>query len=99
MLGGETIIITGPTFKEDDDILCIFGQNETECVFLSEDKCLCVVPASNEDTILDLVVKIIRGSAVLTGGTKFRYSKLSLFIIVKFILLNSFKNISFTPGA
>lgn len=76
MLGGETIVITGPIFKEDDDILCIFGQNETECVYLSQDKCLCVVPASDEDSILDLVIKITRGSAVLTGGTKFRYSKL-----------------------
>ena len=32
MLGGETVIITGPVFKEDYDILCIFSQVETEGV-------------------------------------------------------------------
>lgn len=76
MLGGEIVIITGPTFEEDDDILCIFGQIETEGVYLSGDKCLCVVPTADEDNIVNLAIKITRGSAVLTGGTKFRYSKL-----------------------
>ena len=78
MLGGEIVIITGPTFEEDDDILCIFGQIETEGVYLSGDKCLCVVPTADEDNIVNLAIKITRGSAVLTGGTKFRYSKLLL---------------------
>ena len=75
MLGGETVIITGPTFEEDDDILCVFGQIETECGYLSEEKCLCVIPTADEDNVVDLAIKITRGSAVLTGGTKFRYSK------------------------
>ena len=32
MLGGVTVIITGPVFQEDYDILCIFSQIETEGV-------------------------------------------------------------------
>ena len=79
MLGGETVIITGPVFQEDDDILCIFGQIETEGVYLSKDKCLCVVPSANKDGIVDLAIKITRGTAVLMGGTKFRYSMIELF--------------------
>ena len=79
MLGGETIIITGPVFHKDDDILCIFGQIETEGVYLSKDKCLCVVPSANKDAIVDLAIKITRGTAVLMGGTKFRYSMIELF--------------------
>ena len=79
MLGGETIIITGPVFEADDDILCIFGQIETEGVYLTDDKCLCVVPSTNKDAIVDLVIKITRGTAVLMGGTKFRYSMIETY--------------------
>ena len=85
MLGGEIVIITGPTFEEADDILCIFGQIETEGAYLSGDKCLCVVPAAKEDNVVDLAIKITRGSAVIKGGTKFRYSKL---LVIYYFITN-----------
>ena len=73
MLGGQIIMITGPIFTLDDDIVCVFGQNETQGVYLSQDKCFCVVPMAANDGIVDLNVRIKRGKIVLTGKTKFRY--------------------------
>ena len=73
MLGGQIIMITGPTFTLDDDIVCVFGQNETQGAYLSQDKCFCVVPMAANDGIVDLNVRIKRGRIVLTGKTKFRY--------------------------
>ena len=66
-------MITGPIFTLDDDIVCVFGQNETQGVYLSQDKCFCVVPMAANDGIVDLNVRIKRGRIVLTGKTKFRY--------------------------
>ena len=66
-------------FEADDDILCIFDRIETNGVYLSEDKCLCVVPSTTKDAIVDLTIKITRGTAVLIGGTKFRYSMIEIY--------------------
>lgn len=74
MLGGEIVVITGPSFKPDDSILCTFGQIETLGGYLSWTKCICVVPPAANDGIVNLNIKITRGTAILTGGTKFRYS-------------------------
>ena len=73
ILGGQIIMITGPIFTLDDDIVCVFGKNETQGVYLSQDKCFCVVPMAANDGIVDLNVRIKRGKIVLTGKTKFRY--------------------------
>ena len=76
MLGGEVIVITGPAFKPDDNILCAFGDTEAVGIFLSENKCLCVTPQVANDGIVQLNIKITRaGSATLNGGTKFRFGE------------------------
>ena len=74
MLGGELITISGPTFKPDDNITCIFGTTETEGVFLTEEQCICVAPETDSDGLINLDIQIVRGTAVLKGQTKFRYS-------------------------
>ena len=66
-------MITGPNFTLDDDIVCVFGQNETPGAYLSKDKCFCVLPMAASDGIVDLNVRIKRGRIAQTGKTKFRY--------------------------
>ena len=73
LLGGEILIITGPTFKPDDNIVCSFGGVETTGGFITKDSCLCVTPPADNDGIVQLNIKITRGTATLNGGTKFRY--------------------------
>ena len=76
MLGGEIIIITGPTFKPNDVIICEFGDVKVIGGYLTEDKCLCVTPPAANDGIVQLTIKIIHtGSATLSGGSKFRYGQ------------------------
>ena len=48
---------------------------ETPGAYLNEMECLCVAPEQSNDGLVELVVKINRGSAILTGATKYRYSK------------------------
>jgi hypothetical protein len=74
IFGGEQISITGPSFETQDNISCVFGDVETEGVFINERKCLCVAPpATSEDSVVELSIKITRGSATLSGATKYRY--------------------------
>jgi deleted-in-malignant-brain-tumors protein 1 len=74
LLGGDVLIITGPVFKQDDDIKCIFGQTETQGAYISEEECVCVVPEATTDGLVSLEIRILRGSATLSGVTKFRYT-------------------------
>ena len=90
MLGGDIIIITGPTFKPNDSIVCEFGDVEVVGGYLTEDKCLCVTPPVANDRIIQLTIKVTHtGSPTLSGGSKFRYgqyrSKIYQFIIQKYL--------------
>ena len=81
MLGGELITISGPTFKPDDNITCIFGTTETVGAFLTEEQCICVVPEANNNGLVNLDIQIVRGTAILSGRTKFRYSMYTVYPI------------------
>ena len=85
VFGGEQVFITGPQFEAQDTINCIFGDVVTDGYFISQEKCLCIAPEQYNDGIVQLVISITRGSAVLTGATKYRYSK--NFIDVKLIFV------------
>ena len=85
VFGGEQVFITGPQFEAQDTINCIFGDVVTDGYFISQEKCLCIAPEQYNDGIVQLVINITRGSAVLTGATKYRYSK--NFIDVKLIFM------------
>ena len=73
--GGDIIFITGPTFQPNDIITCIFGNKETDGAYLSTNQGFCVSLAASNEDVIDLTIKITRGKAVLTGATKYRYSK------------------------
>lgn len=80
VFGGEQVFITGPKFEPKDTIKCIFGDIMTEGYFISGEKCLCISPEQYNDGLVDLVINITRltrifKSTVLTGDTKYRYSK------------------------
>ena len=75
VFGGEQVFITVPEFKSEDTINCIFGDIVTDGYFISEEKCLCIAPEQYNDGLIELIIRITRGSTVLTGRTKFRYSK------------------------
>ena len=75
ILGGEPLIISGPTFYPQDTIHCIFGDIQTNGSYVSRQQCLCIVPAASNTGVVDLTVEITRGIATLYGLTKYRYSK------------------------
>ena len=78
ILGGEPLIITGPTFNPQDIIHCIFDDIQTNASYLNRQQCLCIVPAASNTGVVDLTVKITRGTTSLYGFTKYRYSKFYL---------------------
>lgn len=72
------MFITGPEFDSEDSISCIFGDVVTTGYYISGTKCLCIAPEQYNDGLVELVIRITRGAAVLTGATKYRYSKCML---------------------
>uniref|UniRef100_A0A1X7TY56 SRCR domain-containing protein n=1 Tax=Amphimedon queenslandica TaxID=400682 RepID=A0A1X7TY56_AMPQE len=73
VFGGEQVFIRGPDFKSGDTINCIFGDIVTEGYFINGEKCLCITPEQYNVSLIELTIRITRGSAVLTGRTKYRY--------------------------
>lgn len=73
--GGEQVFITGPKFSPGDRISCVFGGVTTDGHYISSQSCLCIAPEQYNDGIVNLEIRIARGNALLTGGTKYRYSK------------------------
>ena len=78
ILGGEPLIISGPTFYPQDTIHCIFGDIQTNGSYVNSQQCLCIVPAAFNTGVVDLTVKITRGKRSLYGFSKYRYSKFYL---------------------
>ena len=75
LLGGESIVITGPTFQPDDDITCTFGEVVTDGVYVDQARAVCVVPPATAELLIEVELRVRRGSTELTGRAKFRYSK------------------------
>ena len=77
LLGGESVVITGPTFRPDDEITCAFGEvGEVDGSYVDQARAVCVVPPAVEEFLIELELRVRRGSAELTGRANFRYSKL-----------------------
>ena len=75
LLGGETVILTGPTFKPEDEIICRFGDKEVNGLYLDAARALCVIPPVSEESLVELELELRRGNAELTGRAQFRYSE------------------------
>ena len=76
LLGGESVVITGPTFQPDDEITCAFGEVEVDGLYMDQARVICVIPAAVAEFLIEVELRVRRGSAVLTGRANFRYSKL-----------------------
>ena len=76
LLGGESVVITGPTFRPDDEITCTFGEVEVDGSYVDQARAVCVVPPAVEEFLIEVELRVRRGSAKLTGRANFRYSKL-----------------------
>ena len=76
LLGGESVVITGPTFQPDDEITCAFGEVEIDGVYVDQARAVCVVPSATAELLIEVELSVRRGSAELTGRANFRYSKL-----------------------
>lgn len=80
LLGGESVIITGPTFQPDDEITCTFGEVEVDGLYMDQARAVCVIPPAVAEFLIEVELRVRRGSAVLTGRANFRYSKLLIFL-------------------
>ena len=75
LLGGESVVITGPTFQPDDEITCAFGEMEVDGVYVDQARAVCVVPPGAAEFLIEVELRVRRGSAELMGRANFRYSK------------------------
>ena len=71
------VILTGPAFNAEDDIICRFGEEEVDGLFLDSARALCVIPPVSEESLVELELELRRGNAELTGRAQFRYSEYS----------------------
>ena len=76
LLGGESVVITGPMFQPDDEITCAFGEVVVDGVYVDQTRAVCVVPPVMAEFLIEVELSVRRGSAELTGRANFRYSKL-----------------------
>ena len=77
-LGGAPIIVSGPnvTFKEEDDITCVFGGREAKGVYVNEEQALCVSPELSETGIVLFQLLIAReGFKPFCGEANFKSRK------------------------
>lgn len=75
LLGGESVVITGPTFQPDDEIICTFGQVDVDGLYVDRTRAICVVPPAVEEFLIEMELRVRRGGAELSGKANFRYSK------------------------
>lgn len=75
MLGGDNIVVSGLSLREDDEIFCRFGKTENDGLYIGETQALCVTPSSKEERYVDFELVIKRGSNNITGGALYQYSK------------------------
>lgn len=80
LLGGQSVVITGPMFQPDDEITCSFGEVEVDGLYMDQARAVCVIPPAVTEFLIEVEVSVRRGSAELTGRAKFRYSKLLIFL-------------------
>ena len=76
LLGGESVVITGPMFQPDDEITCSFGEVEVAGLYMDQARAVCVTPPAVAEFLIEVALRVRRGSAELTGRANFRYSKL-----------------------
>lgn len=75
LLGGDSIVVSGLSLREDDEIFCGFDKTEVEGIYLSETQALCVTPSVEKETYVDFKAIIRRGNNNITGGALYQYSK------------------------
>ena len=75
LLGGESVVITGPTFQPDDEITCTFGQVDVDGLYVDQARAICVVPPAADELLIEMELRVRRGGAELSGKANFRYSK------------------------
>ena len=75
LLGGESVLVTGISIDENDQITCKFGENVVDGLYVSEDKALCVSPPAKKESTVAFVIEITRSGQKSMGGSIYRYSK------------------------
>ena len=56
--GGTIVKVSGPTFTETDDIVCMFDDVEVDGVYIEQQKAVCVTPQLFQTTGVSFKVKI-----------------------------------------
>lgn len=78
LLGGDSIIVSGLSLLEDDEIICVFDQTEVEGIYINETQALCITPPAKEETFVNFKTTVRRGNVNITGGALYQYSKYNL---------------------
>ena len=84
MLGGTTVIITGPCFKRDMKVTCTFDEKEVDGVVVEDSFALCTTPEMERAGSVPLVMKHDKS----TYESTFFASKQVDMIRVKLIVIN-----------
>ena len=75
ILGGELLFVTGPLFKYNDTITCMFGSVGAPCKYITEEVCVTVIPGAPEVALVQLTITINRNGIFLSGAVNFRYGE------------------------
>lgn len=77
LLGGDYLIVSGLSLREDDEIFCMFDKTEVEGLYISETRALCITPPAKEESIVEFRTIVRRGTNNITGGALYQYRKLN----------------------
>jgi hypothetical protein len=81
MLGGENILVAGPCFKPQDNIICEFdGKERTKGTYINAIRAFCAVPMATKTGRVPLLVSIDNGVTFAFHG-KFTYGKTWYFLV------------------
>lgn len=61
-LGGTPVEVLGPCFDEDDTIMCYFGNNLTQGIYVDRNSAICVSPEMDGHGRIQVKVQIINAN-------------------------------------
>lgn len=94
MLGGSSILVSGPYFtvQEEDQITCVFDNTTVDGIFINSKQVLCVSPALSR-------MGRVPFQLLVTGGTEFIGQSVFVSGKVRSVLVNCVNAVYCTQGS
>jgi len=80
MFGGDSVIISGMSIRENDRVVCTFDKTQVEGLYIEENLAVCISPPARTEAVVELKIDVVRETHNITGGALYQYSKLSHYV-------------------